>query len=73
MRKPDLSFYRHVLEEVKLAPKEVVFIDGKTENVLAAKSLGINSIVLDDKSTVSRSLTSYFRWSSRKGLPLSSP
>ncbi len=60
MRKPDLSFYRHVLEEIKLAPEEVVFIDDKTENVLAAKSLGINSIVFDDNLNVSRALTSIF-------------
>ena len=38
MRKPDHSFYRHVLEEIELAPEEVVFIDDKIENVLAARS-----------------------------------
>ena len=52
MRKPDLSFYRHVLKEIKLAPEEAVFIDDKMVNVLAAKSLGITSIVFDDSSTV---------------------
>lgn len=50
MRKPDLSFYRHVLEETGLAPEEAVFIDDKMANVLAARSLGITSIVFDDSS-----------------------
>ena len=67
MRKPDLSFYRHVLEEIKLAPEEVVFIDDRTENVLAAKSLGINGIVFEDNSTVSRTLTGIFDGPIAKG------
>lgn len=60
MRKPDLSFYHHVLEEIKLTPEEAVFIDDKVANVLAAKSLGINSIVFDDESTVTRTLRNIF-------------
>lgn len=43
-----------------MTPEEAVFVDDKTENVLAAKSLGINSIVFDDKSTVPRSLRNIF-------------
>ena len=60
MRKPDLGFYRHVLEEIKLAPEEAVFIDDKMENVLAAKSLGISSIRFDDNSNVTRTLRTIF-------------
>ena len=60
MRKPDLGFYRHVLEEIKLAPEEAVFVDDKTENVLAARSLGINSIVFDNYSTVTCTLRNIF-------------
>ena len=60
MRKPDLSFYRHVLGEIELAPEEAVFIDDKMENVLAAKSLGIDSILFQDNSTVTRTLRSIF-------------
>ena len=60
IRKPDLSFYRHVLEETKLAPEETVFIDDKTENVPAGESLSINSIVFDDNTSVTRALRSIF-------------
>ena len=60
MRKPDLSFYRYVLQETKLAPEEAVFIDDKNTNVLAARSLGIHSIVFDDNSKVARTLSNVF-------------
>ena len=56
MRKPDLGFFHHVLEEINLAPEEVVFIDDKEVNVFAAKSLGVNSIVFDDNLNVTRTL-----------------
>ena len=48
MRKPDPRFYRHVLQEIKLSPEDVLFIDDKMENVLAAKSLGISGLVFDN-------------------------
>ena len=67
MRKPDLCFYRYVLEEIKLAPEEAVFIDDKMANVLAAKSLGINSIVFDDSSTVIRTLGNILGGSVERG------
>ena len=60
MRKPDLSFYRYVLEETKLAPEEAIFIDDQNVNVLAARSLGIKSIVFDDNLNVARTLSNIF-------------
>lgn len=60
MRKPDLSFYHHVLEEIQLAPEEAVFIDDKVENILAARSLGISGIVFDDNPTVTQTLRNIF-------------
>ena len=60
MRKPDISFYHYVLGEIKVVPEEAVFIDDKLENVLAAKSLGINSLVFEDDSTVTCDLKSIF-------------
>lgn len=67
MRKPDLRFYRHILEETKLNPEETVFIDDKPKNVLAAKSLGINSIVFDDNITVIRILRAVIYGSIERG------
>ena len=56
MRKPNLDFYRHVLREVELSPEETLFIDDKMENVMAARSLGIDSILFDSNVTVVNTL-----------------
>ena len=56
MRKPDHEFYHHVLQETRLSPEETLFIDDKMENVLAAKSLGIDSLVFDNNDTVLHAL-----------------
>ncbi|KAH8202574.1 hypothetical protein TruAng_003285 [Truncatella angustata] len=45
MRKPELGFYRHVLDHIGLAGHQVVFIDDKNENIQAAKALGIRGLV----------------------------
>ncbi|KAI4212896.1 MAG: hypothetical protein LQ351_004421 [Letrouitia transgressa] len=58
MRKPDPEFYRHVLLGTNLAPQETLFIDDKTENVLAAKSLGIDSIMFNNNISVIHALRS---------------
>ena len=67
MRKPDLSFYYYVLKEIELAPEEAVFVDDKMENVLAARSLGINGIVFEDNFAVIRALRNIFNAQIRKG------
>ena len=56
MRKPDLKFYQHVLQDIELSPEDVIFIDDKMENVLAAKSLGIASVVFDNNVNVLHAL-----------------
>jgi HAD superfamily hydrolase (TIGR01509 family) len=59
MRKPDLCFYKFVLEEIKAEPSSVVFVDDRFENVLAARSLGINGIVFDDVDRVRQALWNF--------------
>jgi FMN phosphatase YigB (HAD superfamily) len=56
MRKPDLCFYKFVLDEIKAEPSSVVFVDDRPENVLAARSLGINGIVFDNVERVRQAL-----------------
>ena len=60
MRKPDLGFYHHVLRDINKTPEEVIFIDDKEENVLAAESLGIKGVIFNDTLTVLRTLRSIF-------------
>ena len=59
MRKPDLCFYKFVLDEIKAEPSSVVFVDDRSENVLAARSLGINGIVFDDVERVRQALRNF--------------
>ncbi|KAI9455353.1 HAD-like domain-containing protein [Lactarius psammicola] len=59
MRKPDLCFFEFVLGEIKAEPSSVVFVDDKAENVLAARSLGMNGIVFDNDPRV-RQLLRFF-------------
>ncbi|KAI0047754.1 HAD-like protein [Auriscalpium vulgare] len=56
MRKPNLGFYKYVLEEIKADPATVVFVDDKPENVLSARSLGIHGVVFDDPTKVRQAL-----------------
>ncbi|KAI0346711.1 HAD-like protein [Trametopsis cervina] len=55
MRKPNLCFYRYVLEATGSDPRYTAFVDDKAENVLAARSLGLHGIVFD-KDTVFQTL-----------------
>ena len=51
-RKPNLGFYRHVLDDAATDPRSVVFVDSKLENVLTAWSFGMRGIVFDDQKRV---------------------
>jgi FMN phosphatase YigB (HAD superfamily) len=56
MRKPDLSFFKYVLDEIKVEPSSVTFVDDNIENILAARSLGIHGILFDDAKRVRQAL-----------------
>ena len=60
IRKPDLGFYRHVLEMTDTGPSEALFVDDKAENILAASSLGIRGVLFDDTTSVARTLRTIF-------------
>lgn len=44
-RKPNLGYFRHVLESTGIDPSRTAFVDDKLENVLSAQSLGFKGIV----------------------------
>ncbi|KAF7376184.1 Alpha-D-glucose-1-phosphate phosphatase YihX [Mycena sanguinolenta] len=44
-RKPHLGFYKHVLSETKINPRQAIMVDDKLENILTARSLGLHGIV----------------------------
>ena len=49
MRKPDANIYNYVLEDLKLKPSEVLFIDDTQKNIDAAQKLGWNCILWQNK------------------------
>ncbi|APA11940.1 hypothetical protein sscle_08g067100 [Sclerotinia sclerotiorum 1980 UF-70] len=50
MRKPELGFYNHVLEQICLNGSQVVFVDDKEDNVNAARQLGIRGYVFGEST-----------------------
>lgn len=56
--KPSASIYRHVLDELGIAPAEMVFIDNKRVNVEGAEALGITGHVFTSPTSLRRFLVS---------------
>ena len=54
--KPDLGFYRYVLQATNTPPQAVVFIDDKFENTFSADSLGMNGVIFDNNTNLIRKL-----------------
>ncbi|EJD03446.1 HAD-like protein [Fomitiporia mediterranea MF3/22] len=58
-RKPNLGFYKYVLEQTGVDPVRTLFIDDKLENILPARSLGMKGIVFDNFENMARQLRNY--------------
>jgi HAD superfamily hydrolase (TIGR01509 family) len=50
MRKPNKDFFSYVLERTGISPERVLFVDDKHENLLAAETLGIHSVVFNEST-----------------------
>ncbi|KAF9078599.1 HAD-like domain-containing protein [Rhodocollybia butyracea] len=55
-RKPNIGYFRHVIERTGADPTRTIFVDDKLDNVLAARSFGMTGILFDDFETVERTL-----------------
>jgi len=44
LMKPNLDIYEYVINDLKVNPQELIFIDDKEENIIPAKNLGMNTI-----------------------------
>ncbi|KAI0700463.1 HAD-like domain-containing protein [Cytidiella melzeri] len=60
MRKPSIGFFRHVLDAIGSDPATTAFVDDKAENVLAARSLGIQGVIFGKLESVRTSLRHLF-------------
>lgn len=52
MRKPEARIYEKVLESEGFSASESVFFDDNVDNIDAAKRLGIDSVLVTDKTTI---------------------
>lgn len=48
MRKPDLCFYQYMINETGCDPSRTIFLDDRTENIVAARSFGIRGEVVTE-------------------------
>ncbi|KAK0659490.1 Haloacid dehalogenase-like hydrolase-domain-containing protein [Cercophora samala] len=46
MRKPDVSFYRHVIQETGCNPSSTLYLDDKAENICAGRMLGLRGEIV---------------------------
>ena len=56
LRKPDPRLFHHVLQQLDLAPHEVLFFDDLAENVDAARALGMQAELVTAPADVRRAL-----------------
>ncbi len=57
--KPDPAIFEHLLDQLKLPPGEVVFVDDRAENVTAAASMGMHVIWYIHAAELERQLRPY--------------
>ncbi|KAH0830332.1 HAD-like protein [Lanmaoa asiatica] len=60
-RKPNLGYFRHVLESTGINPRRTMFVDDKLENVVSARSLGFQGIIFTSFDEVARELMALVR------------
>ncbi|OCL07521.1 HAD-like protein, partial [Glonium stellatum] len=60
MRKPDMDFYQHVLNETNANPLRTVFVDDSIDNVLIARSCGMKGLLFENTETCARMLRNLF-------------
>ncbi len=57
--KPDPQFYLYILEQERIEPHKVIFMDDKTDNVNAAKEIGINALQVTEPEKLPEQLKDF--------------
>lgn len=52
--KPNLNYFKKVLEMIHATPDECLFVDDSSKNVAAAQSLGIDAVVFENASQLGK-------------------
>lgn len=55
--KPDTQSYACLIQALNLAPHEIVFIDDRVENIVAARKMGIDAILFKSQKQIERELS----------------
>lgn len=60
--KPNKEFYRYILNKYDLNPEELLFLDDNESNILGAKTMGINTIKVDENTDVLKEIKNGLLW-----------
>ncbi len=58
-RKPDDDFYKHLLDQIKLKPRECIFVDDRKENLDAPKQLGMKTVLFKNNKNLIKDLEKF--------------
>lgn len=50
--KPEYSIYERVMEDCRIKPEKILFIDDRKENIVAAKELGWSTYVIEEEGNL---------------------
>ena len=50
--KPNINFYKHILNKYNIEPQELLFLDDNINNINGAKELGINTIKVEKETDI---------------------
>jgi len=56
MAKPDAAIYHHAAEGLGVPPEEIMFVDDREENIVAARAAGMNAIQYSDHAAFEQSM-----------------
>jgi putative hydrolase of the HAD superfamily len=58
-RKPNEETFRYVIDKCGVKPDELLFFDDLEENIIGARKLGINCVLVDDPNNIESELIKY--------------
>lgn len=59
--KPDLGFYKYILEDLCISPNEMLFLDDSLENIEGAKKMGIHTIKVYRDTNILNKIVNYIK------------
>lgn len=60
LKKPQEAYYQHILTSLNIHPSDIIYFDDTEENIEAARSLGIRSVLYRNIDDFSREISTIF-------------